>query len=638
MNRLLLLLLAVAAFAAHADERILDFNSDITVLADGSMQVTETIRVRAEGNAIKRGIYRDFPTDYRDRYGNRYHVAFDVTDVRRDGGSEDSHTEQRANGVRLYLGSANRMLATGIHVYEIAYRTDRQLGFFADHDELYWNVTGNGWNFPIDHASARIHLPSGIGSDEIKPEGYTGYSGDKGSDYRAQVTEDGAFFETTRPLAANEGLTIVVSWPKGHVHEPDRQERLGYLLDDNRELAAAGGGLILLTLYYLLVWARVGRDPEAGVIMPHYQPPDGFSPASMRFIQRMGYDHKTFATAVVGLAVKGYLRIEEKADDFQVERTDTAGTAKGKLGPGEKVLLDKLFRHGSVMEFVQSNHSAISTAIDAHKAALQRNYEKAFFVTNRLYLIPGILITLITLVASVLIGTPGSDKAGGIFMMIWLSGWSAAVVFLARSAISAWRNARNTLSYASAITTTFVALPFLIFEFIGLGVLFSFTSFSMIAILLIAIALNLLFYQLLKAPTRAGRKLLDRIDGFRLYLELAEGEELRLAGAPEPTPQLFENYLPYAMALNLEQHWAERFSGVFAALDKREQTYRPGWYRGSHFSGRTAGAFAGTLGGGFSSAIAASSTAPGSRSGSSSGGGGGGFSGGGGGGGGGGGW
>ena len=155
-----LVLLALTATGAVADERILSFDSDIRIHGDGGMAVTETIRVNAENVEIRRGIFRDFPTDYRDPLGNHYRVLFEVTGVTRDGAPEPFFTESRSNGTRVYIGDRDRLLPPGEHVYVLSYATDRQIGFFADHDELYWNVTGNGWGFPIDRASAHVALPA----------------------------------------------------------------------------------------------------------------------------------------------------------------------------------------------------------------------------------------------------------------------------------------------------------------------------------------------------------------------------------------------------------------------------------------------------------------------------------------------
>lgn len=629
MRHWFLLLLLVAA-GAHADERILDFHSDIAVYSDSSMRVTETLRVRAEGNQIKRGIYRDFPTDYRDSRGNRYRVAFDVVEVLRDGRREDYHTERHGNGVRVYVGHADRLLRPGEYTYSLSYRTDRQLGFFAEHDELYWNVTGNGWAFPIDHATATVHLPPSLGSAALDAEAYTGPAGSTGRDYRvAQTTEAQAWFETTRTLAPQEGLTIVVGWPKGHVQEPTQQEQIGYLLNDNRELLVAGGGLLLLTLYYLLVWHNVGRDPTAGVIIPQYEPPAQFSPASLRFIRRMGYDHKAFATALVGLAVKGLLRIDYANGHYSAHRESAPAT---NLAPGEQAFLKHMFASSDSLTFKQDNHQRIKTVIDAHKEALKRNYERMYFVTNSAWLIPGILLSVATLVLAAMQLQAGEEAFAGVFMLVWLSGWSIGLVALLLGVWRAWRNAFAGGSFLAALGLTAFSFPFVAGELFGIWALLHFTSLNMVAVLLGIIALNLIFYHLLKAPTLAGRKLLDRVEGLRLYLDVAEKDELQLKHPPEKTPQLFERLLPYAMALDVEQRWAERFAAVFARLSAERQDYSPCWYRGNQFS--NLGSFAGSLGSAMSSAISSSSTAPGS----SSGGGGGGSSGGGGGGGGGGGW
>ncbi|MEX2353176.1 MAG: DUF2207 domain-containing protein, partial [Gammaproteobacteria bacterium] len=178
MNRIKLIVAMVLILfmqsALQADERILSFHSDITVNQDGSMEVEETIRVRAEQDQIRRGIYRDFPTSYHDTYGNSYRVDFQVSGVLRDGASEYYFTRPQANGVRVYIGRENVLLSPGEYTYTLSYRTNRQLGFFDDHDELYWNVTGNGWEFPIDRASARIFLPEGIPSSQVTATAYTG--------------------------------------------------------------------------------------------------------------------------------------------------------------------------------------------------------------------------------------------------------------------------------------------------------------------------------------------------------------------------------------------------------------------------------------------------------------------------------
>lgn len=550
------------ASASHSAERILSYHSDIQVLPDASMMVSETIRVRAEGEAIRRGIFRDFPTDYRDGFGNRYRVDFQVLDVTRDGNAEAWRTETLSNGVRVYIGHSDVYLDSGEHTYVIRYRTSRQLGFFEDHDELYWNVTGNGWAFRVDSASAAVTLPEDVPPETIEIIGYTGITGSRARNAEAGVHDGRAWIETTRALRPGEGLTLVMTWPKGYVEQPTSRQRLYWLLADNRGLLFALAGFLLVCTYLYLAWIRYGRDPSPGVVFPHYEPPDALSPASARFIRKMKYDNRVFTAAVVNLAVKGFVEIEENDGEYTLSKRDRASTQA--LAPGERVLLAHLFRKGSVVELDSANHKVIRAARRAHRRSLRLDHEKIYFFTNSGLLVPAILASLV----------------------------AAALVF-----------------YSGGLSPAAILLLGLTAAAIGL------------------------FHFLLKAATPRGRALLDRLEGFRLYLDVAEREDLNLRNPPEKTPSLFERYLPFALALGVEQAWSERFADVFDRLEQSGQRYRPAWYHGDFNAGRIHN-FSSSVGRSLTRAVAASASPPGSSAGS----GGGGFSGGGGGGGGGGGW
>jgi len=544
MRQLITLLLLTFTTIGLAEERIHNYHSDIVVDEKGGMTVTETITVNAEGNKIKRGIYRDIPTQYKDRFGNKYKVGFSITQVLRDGAPENFHTEKRSNGMRIYIGNKNRYLSKGNYTYAITYRTNRQLGFFDQHDELYWNVTGNDWDFPIDKASATVRLPEIIPRDSIEVEGYTGASGSKDQNYKASIRNDGsAYFETTRALPNRHGLTIVVTWPKGYIAEPTASEKIDHLLSDNRHLVVAFAGLIILLIYYGFSWQKVGKDPEQGVIFPHYEPPSGYSPASLRYVLKMGYDNTCFSAAIINLAVKGFLKIEEDDDDYSLELT---GEENIEMAPGEKAIIKNLFKKDTVYNFIenspgmkklikflggiplesddsgnvskieltQKNHQRIGGALSAHKLSLQNNYEKNYFITNTAYFVFGLVITLIVLVATIF-SQPSSFEPGALFMLVWLTGWTFAVFFLVKQAIQLWLNIKGIFSVIHAIYLSLFAIPFIAGEIFGLTMFVQLTSFSMGLVLLIAAIINWLFYELLKAPTLAGRKLLDKIIGFK---------------------------------------------------------------------------------------------------------------------------
>lgn len=569
------------ATATAAEERILSWRSDIAVLPDSTLEVTETLLVRAEGDQIRRGILRDFPTTYVDRRGMRVVTGFDVIEVMRDGRPEPHRTERLANGIRVRIGEPEVYLAPGEYTYAIRYRTDRQLGFFPDHDELYWNVTGNGWDFPIDSAAAVVRLPGNVPADAIRAEAYTGPQGAQGLDWQASTDAGMASFQTTRGLGPREGFTIVASWPKGVVSAPGTGERVRYALRDAWPALLAAMGLLLLVAYYIRAWVAVGRDPPGRIVVPRYDAPQGQSPASMRYLRRMAYDDRCFAAAVLSLAVQGGLTIEqEKSGLLGRKRTYTLHSSRPASGGAafsedEARLHGQLFASSTSVELDDKNQVLLNAVKLGHMKQLRKQFTPSLFRINGGWHGGGVVLTL-------LIG-------GG---LIWLA---------------------NRAGFAP--TWWFATKPGWIA--IGAGVA--------------ALLTNLAFGRLLKAPTIAGRAVMDHIEGFRLYLDVAEGDELKLIDEPPLTTELFERYLPAALALEVEQHWAERFSEVFAT---QAATHSPNWYRGDSWSTRDVARFSSGLGSSFSSAIASASTAPGS----SSGGGGGGSSGGGGGGGGGGGW
>ncbi len=192
--------------------------------------------------------------------------------------------------------------------------------------------------------------------------------------------------------------------------------------------------------------------------------------------------------------------------------------------------------------------------------------------------------------------------------------------------------------------TTIFALPFLLAEVAGIWFLISLSSASLVFLILALALLNIIFYKALKKFTNEGRKVMEELEGFKLYLTVVEKERLKFFNPPQETPALFEKYLPYAIALGVEKAWAEKFSEILRNTGE-EENYSPSWYDGHRWrdlsTGALAiGAFAAGLSSSFSHTISSSSAVPGSRSGfgGGGGGGGGGSSGGGGGGGGGGGW
>ena len=640
--RLALLLLASfelpIAPGASQFEHILDFHSDVTLQDDSSLIVTETITVYCAGQRIRHGIYRDFPTTYKDPFNERYVVGFQMLSATRDSQPEIFRVQDQFNGKRIYLGNPNALVPNGKHVYTITYTTNRQLGFFKDHDELFWNVTGNGWDFVIDHASATVHLPASIPSDAVQLSGFTGPQGSREAKLTT-ATEDGLYqFTANRSLPPHDGLSVLLTWPKGYIAEPTTSQKLEYFFHDNRDALLLASGFLVTFLYYLIAWSAVGRDPVPGVVMALYEPPSNLSPAAMRYLMRMGYDNKTFTAAILDMAVRGYIKISEQAGKYTLTRT---GVDDRVLTPDEKLIAATLFLLQSQVVLEQTNHALIHAAMVAMKRWLKTAEQKIYFVTNSRYLIPAIFLSVFV-AGAYFLSLGGPQTVGGVFICFWLTMWTIGVSAMLLNIVAAWRDvlrhgSASVIGFGKAVFLTLFAIPFLFGEVFGLFLLAKLTSLSFGVFLIATGILHGVFVHLMKAPTFAGRRLMDQVEGFKMFLGAVDGDRLNRAMPPEQTPQVFEKFLPYALALDVEQDWAQKFSGVLSQAgtspDSGVSGYTPSFYSGSSWNSFSGANFASSFGNSLGSAISSASTTPGSG-----GGGGGGGSGGGGGGGGGGGW
>ncbi|MGQ0660878.1 DUF2207 domain-containing protein [Sphingosinicella sp.] len=615
-------------------ERILSYASDITVNADASLDVVETIRVRAEGMRINHGIYRDFPTRY-ERAGRTIRVGFDVQGVTRDGQSEPYATERIDNGVRVRIGDANIIVPPGEHTYVLRYRTTRQLGFFDSYDELYWNVTGNGWIFPIDRVQARIRLPQAVqfGNRAI----YTGAQGSTATNGEVASEQPGDIsFRSTAGLGSYEGFTIAVAWPKRVVQAPPPTASEQWLSEDG-PLGAAIAALAGLCWFFYYAWKRAGRGPIPGTVVPLFEPPEGMSAAEVRYVKRMGFDNRCFAAAIVESGVRGKVRLVEgekgwfSGSKMSIERTGDPAD----MPTAERGMLNALFVGGDSIEMDRANHATFRAAQSALQSDYDARHKGNLFLANLHWSIVGFMLlpaAMLAIGAAIVAVDPYARRSdsliplfgvGLVLLAIWL-------VYKARQvATSGWKWLFGAGAAAVLVAAGFVLMmTFALLEGVdGMGWMFA---------PLLALPLVISAFWWMGAPTKRGRAVMDRIAGFEQYLSITEEERFEALHPPEKTPELFERYLPYAIALDVENSWASRFAGVLAAAaaDPSRQGGHISWYSGSSSPWTNVNGFTAAVGATLASSVASASTAPGSSSGS----GGGGFSGGGGGGGGGGGW
>jgi Predicted membrane protein (DUF2207) len=616
-------------------ERIIHYGSDIVVDRDSSLHVTETIRVEAEGIQIRHGITRDFPTRY-ELNGRTFRVGFTVESVERDGQAEHYRRESIANGVRLRIGDADQEVTPGEHSYVIHYTTTRQINFSdPNFDELYWNAVGSDVIFPVDAADARIHLPQLVQFGAR--HAYTGVYGATEANVEVVSESPGDItFRTTRPLAPHEGMTVAVAWPKGVVTPPPPPSAFSIWLEDHGLIVGAIIALLALGGFYFYAWARAGRGPLAGTVVPLFEPPEGMSAAAVRYVKRMGFDNRCYAAAIVESGVKGKIRlVESESGLFKSKKTTIEKTGEpDEMAPPEQGMLRGLFASGDSVEMDRSNYAVFGNAKSALENGLSEAYKGRYFLRHMGWAWAGLalMLAMMLLVGALLISAdPFADPGEGLVAWLGLGLFMIAIGAAPRAARS------GAGGWIALIVSALTGLAGLFALFGTLAIAGQSGVVLPVLSPLLALPLVISAFWWMAAPTREGRGVMDKIAGFERYLSVTEENRLEVLHPPEKTPELFERFLPYAIALGVENKWADRFAGVLAAAAAdpgRQGGAYMGWYVGSQTPWTNPGRFATAVGGSLASSIASAATAPGSSSGV----GGGGFSGGGGGGGGVGGW
>ncbi|MBL7765081.1 MAG: DUF2207 domain-containing protein [Chitinophagaceae bacterium] len=569
-------------------DRILKFNSNIQIKQNGLIQVKEQITIyngddESSKNTIKRGIVREFPTTYRNTMGLISKVHFKVISVKLDQKEELYKLERLSNGNRMYIGRSDYFLSPGKYTYEITYETDRQIIFHNNKDEFYWNVNGTGWDFTADEVNCKVVFPAG--AQIIEHQCYTGVQGSTEQACRSMVQSAREIeFRSSHPLKEYEGLTLAVSIKKGILIPIPQGERIMDLLKDNLMLTIAAVVVLILFIWLFAGWWRVGRDPDAGVVLPEFAPPAGMSPADVGYALHQTYSPQLFSAAIVDYIVQKQLNVDvEKEglifktpvytfslpggkDERDEIRYQWYGFDAGRLD-GEKVSKGKY--NTKVASMNTDLERQLKTRLLSDKK--EKSTFKAIFSPNDHFKGMGVLILIVLVISS--------------FIYVVIN--------------------KPPLTYI-----------------LILG-----------GIVLTGMIIQTIFSKIMSAYTQEGRRIVNQIQGFKMYLETTEKHIFDQMNPPEENLQLFEKYLPYAIALGVENRWGERFKSI---LDEAiQQGYNPAYRNLSSSQHFSSSSLSSGFAAGFSSTIASASTPPSSSSGGSSGGG---FSGGGGGGGGGGGW
>ncbi|MGH7503723.1 MAG: DUF2207 domain-containing protein [Longimicrobiales bacterium] len=549
--------------AAQRTLTIERFAADMHVRTNGDVQVSETITVRFTGSW--NGIFRTIPVEYRTDQGANYTLQLGMQRITDDAGNElevETSRDGRNRVFKIWVPGAQDATRTVVLQYVVR----NGLRFFEEHDELYWNVTGDETEFEIVSAGANVYLPAE--ATGIRATAYTGVYGSVDRDVSIDTAGNLIRFDATRPLGFREGLTIVVGWNPGVVERPTSTDRIRDFLLSNFIL----GVPVLALVGMFALWRSRGRDPELRPITPRYEPPSGFVPAEAGTLIDASPDMRDVTATLVDLAVRGFIRIEE-TDEKQFfgllsNQVFTFHLVRGReewagLREFERELLDALFKGSKRVVNTEDLENSFYKDLPGIRSKLSQSLvEGGHYLRhpNRVRIVFGVL----AFVAGFGVAFAGST------ILVGLLGQQPGPAVIA-------------------------------------GVLTGLVVF--------------VFGMIMPARTPEGTRRLEEILGFREFLERVEQDRFERI---IKTPEMFESFLPFAMAFGVEKNWARAFDDIYRTP--------PDWYHGRSPHGFMAHAFTGNLGRMAAVTSTAMRVAPRSSSGSSgfsSGGGGGGFSGGG---------
>jgi uncharacterized membrane protein len=533
------------------------FNSVIHVEDDGSARIEEQITFAFSGEY--HGIYRDIPVDYPGPSGSNYTLFIKVGAITDDSG-EKLKVEKKTSGGFLHLKIYVPGASDATRTVNIEYSVANGTRFFEDHDEFYWNVTGNDWPVRIEQASAIIYFPPET-SGKLRAQAFEGVYGSS-QHAAASVTGPGVSVESSGPLPMRGGLTADVYIEKGVLHQPGALSRFFRFVRSNPVVTLP---LWAFAVMFPLWWLK-GRDPDPGMsVAPMYEPPEKMGPAEVGTLIDGSVDPRDITSVLIDMAVRGYVKIVETQH-------------KGFLSTTKDYEFHLLKDRNQWNDLTDYERAMLDNVFSGGQVTLLSSLRNRFYTA-----LPMIKSEIMSALKSKGMYSVDPDSAMGY--------WGLGLLL--------------------------VALPYAALQVFGIA---DFLSSVPIAILcgVIALAIIIVIGKQLTATSLKGARTQVQIQGFQEFMNRVDADRLK-----RMPPDTFEKFLPYAMALGVEHHWAKAFEGIIQNP--------PTWYQGSYGGNFTTFYFISSLGSMTQTASSTFVSAPrASSSGSGwSGGGGGGFSGGG---------
>ena len=563
-------LFCAVAFDARAQGRsirIREFDALLTVHADGSLDVTEQLTIHFDGTW--NGIVRDILLHHNTAQGRATKLDVQIGYITDSDGNrlhvdESDKDHGWTHSLKIWIPGASNADRQIIIRYRVLnairffFKSEKEPAF----DELYWNVTGNSWTMPIDSVHANVVLP-----DDVVPTRTAVYTGPQESTAGGAAIEkqgNEIYFASTRGLYPYEGMTIGVGWPAGHIAGRSNQSH-EWLLKFVRWLPLLIPLLVLLIAYHK--WDMNGRDPKEGSLTVQYEPVKGASPAELGTLIDNRADMQDITATLVDLAVRGYVHITEltekhllgltKSTDYQID----------------------IVRKPSDWKDLKAHEVSYLTALGAMSP--DDGYSvKVSELRDRFYrYLPEIRNAIYEELVSDGYYRERPDNVQ--------SAWFASTVFVGF--------VLGSLAVLSEKQAWVMVAPA-----------------AMFAAAILSVVTLLAFSQIMPARTVEGAHARDEALGFNEFLSRVEEDRYKKMIT---SPDLFERYLPYAMAFGVADKWAKAFEDIYRVP--------PQWYSGTSgsFNAYTFSQSINTMSSAAASSMSSSPSSSGSGGGGSSGGG-----------------
>jgi hypothetical protein len=505
---------------AQKQRQLKKFYADIVVSPAGKVYVTENITIRFIGGPWQ-GIYRNIPVEYVGPGGMNYSLFLGVKGVRDESGQPlkfESSRERQYRKLKIFIPNADNSTRT----ISIEYVVSDALRFFDDHDEFYWNITGDEWPIPIESAGAHIVFPAN--TTDIKANAYTGAYRAKGREASVQIVGTGIDVNTTSPLGIREGLTVAVACDKDVFKEPTAADIFWRYVRSNWPIIIP----VLAFFAMFRLWWTKGRDPRLRPITAQYEPPDNMTPGEVGTLIDNSVDMRDITASIVDLAVRGYLVIEEQQKDHLLGLTHSkeyvfhlkkARAEWSTLKSHEQQLLDGIFTNANAGDVVTlaDLHNRFYTSIPPIKNAIFGSLVSNGYYRKR----PD----------SVRAGYIGLGVGAGL-LLIWIGSWMAKHMGM-------------------------TPLAFIVAGILSGAIICGFGWF-------------------MSARTQTGARALEGVLGFEDFLDHVESDRFNRM---IKTPAMFEKFLPFAMALGVEKNWSKAFQGIYTEPPQWYQgAYGPTFY------------------------------------------------------------